>query len=283
MIRSLLISMILLTWISFSNAAMVQVNGANNRHKIPDFAKTPTISTVSNGDWSNPATWDQNRLPEPGEVVLIKLQHSVKYDLISEDFIAAIGVKGNLYAANDKDLVLKVGTILVYPEGSLDLGDKTSPLSNNVDIIFKDQPLATRQPDQNTGVVDPEQYGNGLIAFGKLNINGQPKTAWLRLSKEPKAGDTSIELDKIPTGWNSGDEIVLPDTRQHVIKRKATRDPVIKILMQIEKRIVSSINGKVVSFSEPLQHDHLGAKDMAGVQFGMPHIVNLTRNITFRS
>src|SRR5690606_14853788 len=68
--------------------------------------------------------------------------------------------------------------------------------------------------------LDPGQWGHGVLSAGNsstggiVQIYGKPKTSWCRLSQEAEAGDTVIYLDRAVTGWQAGDQILIPDTRQ---------------------------------------------------------------------
>ena len=76
------------------------------------------------------------------------------------------------------------------------MGEESQPI--NADIVFKDAGIDT--------TTDPFQFDLGLIAFGKTQIYGLKKTAFVRC--EPAhIGDVTVGLLKTPDGWNVGDEL----------------------------------------------------------------------------
>ena len=48
---------------------------------IPDFGADPTIVSVESGNWSNPATWSLDRVPQAGDIVDINPGTTVTYDV----------------------------------------------------------------------------------------------------------------------------------------------------------------------------------------------------------
>ncbi len=62
--------------------------------------------------------------------------------------------------------------------------------------------------------LDPEQYGNGIIVLGTIEIYGQEKTAFVRSTQDIDAGSSQIDVEFVPFDWQLGDQIVLPETSQ---------------------------------------------------------------------
>src|SRR5206468_2828357 len=103
---------------------------------------------------------------------------------------------------------LTVVNLLVMAGGELRIGTAAAPVAGNVkaEVVFADVPLDTTN--------DPEQYGNGLIALGKVTMYGAAKDSFVQLAGEPKAGDTTLTLSQPVNGWQVGDKLIIPDTRQ---------------------------------------------------------------------
>ena len=76
----------------------------------------------------------------------------------------------------------------------------------SAEIVFADKALD--RPS-----LDPEQFGTGLIVFGKLRLHGHERTAFQRLAVDPAAGASSLTLTETPDGWDAGDRLAVPDTR----------------------------------------------------------------------
>ena len=197
-----------------------------NRHSVPNFAANPTIVSKQSGSWFDVSTWSDGRIPGIDDVVKIEQGHAVNYNSVSDSALAALGIKGTLTFDTAANSRIKVGTILVYREGKLDVGTQSSPIKGNakVEIIIANRPLATFDPDPITAAYDPLQFGTGLIVFGEVNMHGKALTpTWVRLALEPLAGQNTLTLETIPLGWSVGDKIVLPDTRQTPIVKKYSK------------------------------------------------------------
>jgi hypothetical protein len=249
---------------------------------VPDFAATPTIRSASNGDWSSPATWSPARLPAPTDVVSIT--HAITYDSTSGD-VSVIGIAagGVLRFSISQSTALRVGTLLVLSGGVLEVGTASAPVLESViaQIVIKNVALNT--------TTDPDQYGTGLLSIdGTVMLHGAVKSpTFVRAAAEPRAGHSTISLERPVVGWRVGDRIFLPDTRQ--VPADHWFNP--NYALQIEERTIQSISadGRSIALSAPLAFDHRGARDadgtpalVGGVAL-LPHVGNLTRNVIIRS
>jgi hypothetical protein len=183
----------------------------------------------------------------------------------------AVEVSGTLLASQDHDTVCRTIHLTVMPGGVLDLDTP-----KRCEIVFRDVPLRTgtvQQPD-----IDPAQIGNGLLVFGTLRVHGKPLArTWTQLGAEALAGATTIQF-AVPGGWQVGDEILIPDSRQIV----STGQSLVPIRRESPARI-AAINGDVVTLDKPLDFEHLAARTPDGAVWAMPHVLNLTRNVVLRS
>jgi parallel beta-helix repeat protein len=177
------------------------------------------------------------------------------------------------------------GCIRVEANGTLVLRSNTSVIA---DMIFglpgsrleggtPDQPLDNVQIIGRNGSLnrsaDPEEYGRGLVWFGSVRLHGRPKTPFVRVTEEPRAGQGQIFA--ATTGWNPGDRLVLPGTRQ-----PAAFD---EVRAEVETAQVVQAAASVVTIQPALRFDHAGARDMDGELRFLPHVGNLTRSIRIRS
>jgi G8 domain-containing protein len=251
---------------------------------VPDFAGEPTITSKQSGPWFSPATWAGGRIPGVQDVVKVAAGHTVRYAGTSDIALAALGIEGTLTFDAAATTRLKVGTIVVYRTGQLHLGTQAKPVTARAELTVADRPLAVEAPDPQTKTLDPLRFGTGLLAFGEVLVHGARKSpTWVRLAREPRAGDTTLQLEAAPTGWNAGDRLVLPDTRQTSLEHQGSGNPPKPIALQIEEPTITSIRGKRVTLTAPLQFDHLGGRDTAGAVVALPHVGNLTRNVVVRS
>jgi len=265
-----------------SNDAGAQVIHTPHDH-VPHFAANPTIRSAANGAWSSPSTWSPARLPAPTDIVSVA--HTVAYDSTTGDAdVIGIEAGGVLRFSISQTTRLRVATLLVLPNGTLEVGDASGPVLASVtaEIIIKDKALNTS--------TDPDQYGTGLLSIdGRVTLHGAVKTpTFVRTASEPRAGNTTIVLGQSVTGWRIGDRIVLPDTRQVPAEHWFNPD----YALQVEERTIQSISadGRAITVSPPLSFDHRGARDADGtptVLSGpialLPHVGNLTRNVVIRS
>jgi hypothetical protein len=102
-----------LNWLALPailSAATVAFTGhqhelTNTRGKGPDF----TIRSVKDGAWSNPGTWQPQRVPQKGDRVLVARGTRVVYDVDSPEVIRLVQVAGTLSFARDRNTTLNVG------------------------------------------------------------------------------------------------------------------------------------------------------------------------------
>ena len=107
---------------------------------IPNFAANPTISSASNGSWSNPAIWTPARVPGPSDRVSIR--HAVTYDSTTGDAdVIGIDVGGTFSFTTNKTTRLREGTLIVLPSGTLEVGTSSNPISasSTAEIIIKNK------------------------------------------------------------------------------------------------------------------------------------------------
>lgn len=259
---------------------------STSKETIPDFSAIPTITSKKSGDWFDPSSWNENRVPGTNDVVKIEEGHAIHYNGANDAALAVLGIEGTLSVNTFINTRIKVGTILIYRQGKLDIGLVSNPVAPNVkaEVIIANYPLATLAPDTITGSYDPLQFGTGIIALGEVNMHGKEMAlTWIKLAQEPRVGENTLTLEKIPYGWSIGDKLVLPDTRQTPLEHKTQKAPVTPINLQLEELTITNISGNKITLSQPLSHDHLGGRDGDGNIVGMPHVGNLTRNIVIRS
>lgn len=163
------------------------------------------------------------------------------------------------------------------PTGTLQIGEATQPILPQVtaEIVIADQALDFEN--------DPSQFGTGLISLGKVTIHGSVlNQTWTRLSVEPKAGDTVLVVSQPDPTWQAGDTLVLPDTRQ--VPTSQTQQFASGYLPpHWEKVTIDRVVGDQVFLTQPLEFDHLGARDADGTVKLLPHVAILDRNVIIRS
>ena len=242
-------------------------------HGIPQFCAQPNVTSVANGAWSNPATWSSGRVPGAGDAIQIAAGTAVTYDVVSDASLKCMNVEGTLAFRTDANTRIKVGTVTVLERGTFEMGTPARPVAGDVtaEFVSANVPIDTK--------MDPEQLSGGLVGLGTVSISGAAKSAtFVRLAAEPMAGHTTLQLAEAVTGWNVGDKLVIPDTRQ---LRQNERGENYK--PQWEELTIAAVADRTITLAAPLAYDHRGARSGEGTLEFLPHVGNLTRNVIFRS
>ncbi len=272
---------------------------------IPNFGQSPNIHSVGSGNWSSPNTWSLGRVPQAGDVVSIDAGTTVTYDENSTAAINTVIVQagGSLDFATNINTELMVINLLVLQNGTLQVGTASNPVAAGVtaQIVFPNVPLNTSATTQLTiddgtptlttvgsqppgTVLDPSQYGDGLIGLGNVTMAGQPMTqTWLPLAANANAGDTTLTLAQPVSGWNVGDTVYLPDT-QEPDANGDMGNPWTPYVPAEEKVKIAGIssNGLTITLATPLQYSHDGMQNDAGTWF-LPDVADMTRNVMVHS
>ncbi len=242
-------------------------------HGVPRICADADVASVSSGAWSSASTWSTGKVPASGDGVLVTAGTRVSYDVVSDAKIQCVDVEGALVFRHDRSTRMNVGTVTVLERGRLEVGTVDTPIAADVtaEIVILDQPVDTTR--------DPEQLTRGLVGLGTVRMHGALKTpTFSRVIVEPLAGQTSLRLEQTVVGWNVGDTLVLPDTRQLLQSERGE-----SYLPQWEEHRVEAISGSTITVSDPLAYDHRGARDGAGVVEFLPHVGNISRNVIVRS
>ena len=250
---------------------------------VPRFAANPTHVAITDGNWSDPATWNRSWIPGRNARVSIPKGMRVNYDLDSRTELDAVEVAGQLDFYRWRDTSMRLNELMVLPSGALVMGTERNPMpaQYEAEIVFTDTPGADGLHFK-TGTVeqpgiDPSQYGNGLIVFGRLDVHGAAKTPFVRAVGDIQQGDSTFNVDTTPTGWRSDDDLVIPETAQTVI----TIDN--QEIHETEVLQLETVQGTEIGARSSTAYDHLGISQN---RFGVdryPHIANISRSIVFRS
>jgi len=239
---------------------------------------TPNVS-IASGNWSTPAIWSLDRVPIAGDIVGIMEGTTVTYDVNDSTLstpLATVEVQngGTLTFSTAASTEMFVGNMVVLAGGTLNIGTQANPIPVGItaQVVWINQALNT--------TCDPEQYLHGLTVLGTMNTYGAVKVPYVTLAAEPHAGNTSLVLTSPATGWQVGDSLRLPDTRQ-----LDSSDLASNYIPQWESLKIAGIStdGLTVTLVSPLQYDHLGAYDDKNTLRYLPHVLDITRNVEIRS
>jgi surface-anchored protein len=246
---------------------------------IPNFGAHPTIVSVANGNWSNPATWSLGRVPQAGDVVDINPGFAVTYDL--NDATNAIALNtvevqptATLSFRTDINTQICVANFMVLQGGNLVVGTAANPIAPTANVNIDIANLALNSSS------DPSQFGDGLIALGNVTMHGATKTPYATLATEPHAADTTLKFAQPVTGWQAGDDLMLPDTRQLDYGGDYST-----YKSQLEQLTIKSVSadGLTVTLTTALKYTHLGGHDAKGNLMYLPQVMNDHRNIMVES
>jgi cell surface hyaluronidase len=221
----------------------------------PEDPEVPPIpSTVR---WSEASSWPGGQVPGAGAAVAIPSGKAVLLD-VSPPKLGSLRVEGAL-VFDEQDLDLTAGHILVL--GTFRVGTSAVPFQHRATITL-------------TGTLaDGEVMGMGNrvlgVAGGTLDLHGESRTGWTRLSSTASAGSSQLLLEGAPD-WRAGDKLVVAST---------DFDP-----NHAEVVTISSVSGPAVTLAEALDFSHYGElQTIAG------HLVDeraevglLTRNVLVR-
>lgn len=232
-----------------SIAIQMTTQHAHLAANIPNFCETPTVSSIADGDWMDPAIWSTGVVPGADDVVMV--DHMV---MICDDCDAvcmSLGVMMKLTIEGG----LRVKDLLVYATGTLTLKD-------GCEIIIRDIPTDP--------TLDPEQFGTGVLVLGTLTANGQIKAPFVSATATIAKGESVVSITGDTTNWNAGDLLVVADSDQ---LNHDSSEPV----------ILAAAGAGSVAFNVPVAFEHSAAFNADGNFIGGCPIINLTRSIVIRS
>ncbi|MEM8498258.1 MAG: G8 domain-containing protein [Pseudomonadota bacterium] len=215
-----------------------------------------THTATQSGAWSDAATWGGN-VPDDGAVAQIPEGIEVTVARALSSRLATVRIDGALKFALEQNTQMNVDTLFSSCSGVLEIGTQGSPVRADVTarIVFVDNGL----------VSDAKLLRRGAILMGKTSIHGAPKTHRAVISPQARQGDTVLNLDILPMGWQLDDQLIVTGTTPNNPESD-------------EIRRISQIDGQRISLSTALSLDHRAPKADLNV-----YVANATRNIEFVS
>jgi len=191
-----------------------------------------------------------------GDLVGLGAKDAILYDMNSPS-LHSLFIEGSLIFSDTKDLELRAGYIMI--KGSAD-GKRKALLQVGTEAQpFKHKAVITLEG--NRRMRELPVYGAKVLAlrFGILDLHGQERFTWTRLSATAPRGATFLDL-RASTDWKKGDELVLAPTDYH---HEQAEQLVVK---SVEKRK----DGDRVHLTKALLYDHWGAGYTVDAK-GTPH------------
>ena len=232
-----------------------------------------THVAISDGDWDNPAIWSNGEVPGEDAKVLIPQGVTVNYGSVREEELFTLRIDGKLSFATDVDSKMVFDTMIVAPDGHLEIGTMDNPVDPavTIDLVVADNGAI----DTNW---DPLLLSRGIVSHGRAEIHGAKKDSHEKVLNDPAIGDQSVTFNGLPEGWQVGDTIVIAGTRFDGHKWDNDIRDVRFHESEDEVRVISRIDGGTVYFDDPLEHDH--GTPRADLKTS---VANYTRNVSVES
>lgn len=237
------------------------------------FTVAPACRTTTQPcDWSKPSTWRSGSVPRSGDRVVV----DGNVEIGDRQAVArSVGVYpgGTLTFAPNARTLLTTADLVVFDGGALNVGTRGAPVNAGAEIVFRDLAFDSG---------DGSQHLRGLVALGgTIRIHGRTLSdTYLRTALEPTQGASTITTAQSmkDAGWRVGDTVTIPTSEQ-------CRNASSGCGSQTEDRRITSISGDglTATLDNPLTYDHPGARNLRGELDFMPHVINKTRNVVFRS
>lgn len=135
---------------------------------------------------------------------------------------------------DNKDLQLSTDWIMVH--GKLEIGTPSQPFRKRAVLT-----LTGNDPNEN--IMGMGSKVIGVMKGGVLDLHGEPRNGWTKLSGSVAAGSNRIiVLDS--SGWRVGDRIVLASTDFNP--------------EQAEVKTITAIAGNAITLDSALRYPHFG-------------------------
>ncbi|HET6247498.1 MAG TPA: G8 domain-containing protein [Tepidisphaeraceae bacterium] len=251
--------------------------------------------SAHSGNWSDPHTWADGRVPKAGDFVQIRAGDTVTYDVNSDATIRMVHVAGTLTFSREKSTKLRVGLIKIQagttaseegfdcdahgPTGAGDSADSPRPV---LEIGTLDNPIpanvtATIQLAYIPGT-DPQTLPAIMDCGGTWDVHGAPMArTWVKLAEPCMTGSDTVALAEDPGKWKSGDRIVLTGSYNEDFQpQRRSRDRHVKPI-ESEERLITVIDGTKLTLDKPVEADHI----CSGPE--RTEAANLSRNVIIES
>lgn len=274
-----------------------------------DDAVAKVIRSAGSGRWSEPETWQENRVPRAGDRVLILAGHRIDYDVCSDDVIRGICISGSLSFSTKCNTLLNVGLIRIeagntYSEDGFDCLHATPDVH---DASKKPPHEAAAKPALLIGTptrpipkeftatvrlhyiagMDRETCPAIVCCGGRMDVHGAPlERTWVKLVRTADAGATRLSLERVVPDWNVGDKVLITGSgRQEPSGGRAAAH--VKDLPASEVRTIRRLSAygareifgspQLLELDAPLERTHVGGEEYR------VEVANLSRNVVVES
>ncbi len=262
---------------------------------VAAHAAPNVVKSARSGSWSESTTWVDGKVPAAGDKVLVRVGHTVTYDVKSVAVIRSLFIVGTLTFTPDKDTELNVGLIKIQHGEELDENgfdcsthpkdekplpkfDTARPGFTTACLCCDGKPtLLVGTPETPIAAgrsakirlhyidgMDKESCPAIVCCGGRMDFHGQPMSrTWVKLGKD--ATGTELTLSEAVRGWRVGDRVIVT-TSAGSHNTKGT-----------EVRTIRAIADATVSLDRALESHHAGEGEFR------TEVANLTRNVVIES
>ncbi|GAM19806.1 hypothetical protein SAMD00019534_029810 [Acytostelium subglobosum LB1] len=211
--------------------------------------------------WHNPLTWG-GVVPSPSSVITLPANSKV---LISSCSLVPGAVYKKIVVPATSQLIFSDSTYSMTIQdidvrGQLIMGSSTCRMNGNIEIVFSGQYTTN-------DTIAPKMGSKGIAVAkgGYISVQGkQYYKTWSRLAAHAYAYESIIYLQDT-VNWEPGQKVFITTSKY--------KD---ELNNQNEVRVIRSVSGNIVEFTEPLKFFHYGGQEYQA-EVGL-----LSRRIVFR-
>lgn len=264
-------------------------------------AQPVVVRSVQSGKWSDPATWEQQKLPDSGQSVQVRPDHTVIYDLESPKVLRAIHIGGRLEFSRDVSTRLECGLIKIQP------GDDVSEIGFDCEAHLTAPSAGTSRPGLIVGTsqapipagkialirlhfiegMDANSCPAIVSCAGQMEFHGTPlDRTWVKLDHTADPDTNRVVLENAVATWKAGDRVVITGTNPDnagnnrvtgsVIENPATEERVITSIAQLPAAEAAPVKTALL-LDQPLLKEHFAEGRFKA------EVANLSRNVVVES
>ena len=253
--------------------------------------------SVADGNWSDPKTWSNGKLPTAGARILIKRGTRVVFDVKQPAVFRLLQIVGTLSFARDRDTELNACVIKVQDsdvcsdsgfacdfEGVNSFGEPQLPRLGTMptlEVGTLEQPI----PAEHTARIrlhhlegmSKDDAPALICCSARMELHGAPlNRTWVKLGADNKPGDKLVTLNEAITGWRVGDEVIVTGAKMQ--PHYGTGRNSDKLIGSESRKIVKlDAKANTIELDRALELDHYGSGEFRS------EIANLSRNVIVES
>ena len=195
--------------------------------------------------WSNVSMWNNSKLPQEGEIVVIPRAWRLILDVDTPN-LAKLIIDGDLTFDSTQPKVKLTAAIIWVRLGSIYAGSAIVPYPNEIEIKITGS--RSSPPLLINSAID--SYNKIIAVTGSLKLYGKvSNVTWTRLGSSANANQNQLVISET-VDWQIGSEIIITPSEYDYL--------------QHEKRIIKNISsdGKTITVDQNLNYFHFGDSDV---------------------